>query len=127
GKERAVGHLIAAAGVEAKVLWLLRRLGDRDDHTPAVGELLDKRRRHTLGRRSDKDRLVGRVWRPALAAVAHRDLDVAKTKAPERRRGVLRQSRLTLDADHLATEPAQHRGRIARAGPDLERDVIGLR
>src|SRR5256714_14684589 len=39
---------------------------------------------------------------------------------------MLRERRLPLDGDHPSTKPAQHRGRVARAGSDLKRDAIGL-
>src|SRR5207247_1389163 len=45
GKERAVGHVFAVARIHAKVLRLLRRQRDRDDHSTAVGELRQERGR----------------------------------------------------------------------------------
>src|SRR4029077_1984853 len=111
----------------AQVLRFLGRGGDRDDHAPTVGHLVEERLRHACRRRGDEDDAVRRAGGPAEAAVGDRDLDVFEAKAPQRLRRMLREGRLAFDCDDATAQTAQHRGRVTRPRPHLERDVVGLR
>src|SRR5215469_17038255 len=51
----------------------------RDDHTAAFGELLDQAFGKLGSSGGDKDRAVGRMFRPAATAVSHFDGHIAET------------------------------------------------
>src|SRR5437867_965671 len=84
----------------------------------ALGEFLRERLRHARVRRSDEDRIEGRLLRQPLAPVADDDHDVVA--AGERRACGLGEVGKPFDAEHFAREPRQECRLPAVAGADLE-------
>src|SRR4029077_13625231 len=105
---------------EARVLRLFTRALNRYAEPPTAGELIDQRLRNLPRGARDQDDVVWGGRRPAEASIGKHDLDAFETQSLQVGRGALRESRLALDGDHAATEPAEHGRLIARAGADLE-------
>ena len=60
---------------------------DRNDHAPAMLELVEERLRHLLGRAGHDDGIEGRRVYPTQVAVACADMDISERKSPEIRLG----------------------------------------
>ena len=99
---------------------------DRNDQTAPDRELLEERPRNLGAAGRDHDRVVRSVLGPAQTAVAVLDVDVAQTELAETPARQVGQLGVTLDGVDLARYLAQHRGRVAGAGADLEHLVAGL-
>ena len=104
---------------------LQARIGpDRNHHAAADGELVAQLPRHVRPARRHDDPVVRGMVRPAEAAVAVEHLDVAVSQGPEAAARQIDQRLVPLDRVDLADHPGQHRGRVPRAGADLEHPVL---
>src|SRR5690606_9776658 len=80
---------------------LISRLADRDDHPPALLELLDQRLRHAIRCAGHDDRVKRRLLLPAEVAVAVTHLHVLVAKPREIFLRTLRQRLHDLDRANL--------------------------
>src|SRR4029453_11737144 len=71
---------------------LIRNVPDRHHHAPALGELLEERRRHRRAARGDEDPVEGRLVGPAERTAAHAHPDIVVAELLEERPRALGQT-----------------------------------
>src|SRR5262249_11302759 len=103
---------------------LQMRAAGRHDEPAADRELIEERARRRRRTGGDRDRVVGRVRRPAERAVTLVDADVREAEAGEPLGGGARELGDPLDGLDLGGERAEDRGRVPRAGADIEHPLV---
>ena len=86
-------------------------------------ELIHQRLRDALRRAGDDDRIEGRLFRPALIAIAAADKNIGVAQALEIGGRAGGQRLEDLDRIDIRHQPREHGGLIARTGADFQHPV----
>lgn len=102
-------------------------VGAERHHQPAAdAELALQRLGHLGAGRGDRDGVVGCMVGPSPGPVSMENVDVRYAEISKRRRGLLGELADPLDRVHVAGDAREHRGRVSRAGSDLEHLLTAL-
>ena len=104
---------------------LVGERADGNDEPSAGRELVAQALRDFRPARRHDDRVERRGLRPAQGAVAAANLDIAIAKPGEPVLGASREPAMSLDRINLRRNAAEHGGRVARAGADLQHSIAG--
>src|SRR3990170_3535569 len=100
--------------------FLMRDIANRNQQVPAGCELRQQRCRHLGGRRCYQNRVVGGVFRPAVAAVAEVQAEIPVTQLLKTAARTFMQGFDALHGIHFLCQRTQDSGLIARAGTDFK-------
>src|SRR4051812_15895347 len=99
---------------------LLVAIAERDQNSPALGQLLVISRRNFRSAGADEYRIVGRILPPAQRSISQQERDVASANELDCSARFIEQGRDPLDRENLSGELRQERGLITRSRSDLQ-------
>src|ERR1035437_1547741 len=123
-RERFAIECRSSSRDQEQLLLLFRP--DRDEQSPALGELIEQRLRHVGARGANEDRVVRRVRLPAVRAVAEHERDVRHLAQLDRLSRVVEERLDPLDAEDLRRQVREQHGLIPRPRTDLEHALGAL-